>query len=91
MIEKIISCSCHSPEHTITFNLNVEDKEIYTSVFLHQYRPFYERVWVAIKYIFGYKSKYGHWDCFSADAKKILELKDFFDNAAKMIEEKNEQ
>jgi hypothetical protein len=22
------------------------------------------RTWIAIKYIFGYKCKYGHWDCF---------------------------
>lgn len=88
MTEKIISCSCGSPEHTLTFNLNEEDKEIYTSVFLHQYRPVYQRVVVAIKYIFGYKCKYGHWDCFSADKEKILELKQFFDHAAKMVEDK---
>jgi hypothetical protein len=81
MIEKIISCSCRSPEHTLTYNLNTEDREVYTSVFLHQYRPFYQRVWIAIKYIFGYNSRYGHWDCFSADREKILELKEFFDLA----------
>jgi hypothetical protein len=86
MTEKLISCSCNSPEHILVFNLNKEDKEIYTSVFLHQYRSFYERTLVAVKYVFGYKSKYGHWDCFSADAGKILELKEFFDNAAKMVE-----
>lgn len=90
MTEKIISCSCHSPEHTMTYHLNPEDKEVYTSVYLHQYRPIYKRIWIAIKYIFGYKSKYGHWDCFSADKEKILELKAFFDTATKMIEEQYE-
>ena len=88
MEEKLISCSCHSPEHILVFNVNYEDKEVYTSVFLKQYRSFFQRVWVAVKYIFGYNSKYGHWDCFAADKDKILELKVFFDNAAKMVEDK---
>lgn len=91
MTEKIISCSCHSPEHTLTYHINPEDKEVYTSVYLHQYRPLYKRIWIAIKYIFGYKSRYGHWDCFSADRSKILELKAFFDLAVEKTGEADEQ
>lgn len=90
MIEKMISCSCLSPEHTLTYNLNLEDKEIYTSVYLNQYRPLYKRVWVAIKYIFGYKSVYGHWDCFVADRSRILALKEFFDLAEMKTRDTND-
>lgn len=72
-------CQCSSPEHTIQFIYSEEDNEIYTNVFLNQYRSFFKRIWIAIKYIFGYKCKYGHWDCFMmrnedlSKIKKILE------------------
>jgi hypothetical protein len=32
-------CACGSDEHTIRFTLNKDEKEIYLSVFLNQYRP----------------------------------------------------
>ena len=64
---EFFECACHSDEHTLKFNLDTmpshEDApEIYTSIFLCDWQPWYKRVWVAIKYAFGYKSKYGHWD-----------------------------
>lgn len=82
MIDKHISCSCFSDEHTLRFNYNPEEKienqELYTSIFLNQYKNIFKRIWIAIKYIFGYNCKYGHWDCFVADKDKIKELKEFF-------------
>ena len=72
-------CECHSDEHTLKFKLfpDIEEPELYTSVYLRQWRPWYKRIWVAIKYIFGYKSKYGDFDCFSMkreDASKFYNL-----------------
>lgn len=63
-IHNYFECECGSPEHTLVFRYNEEDNELYTMVFLNQYRNIFKRIWVAIKYIFGYKSKYGDWDCF---------------------------
>jgi len=62
-------CQCSSDEHTLKFTLDettgdFDDLEIWTSVFLNQYRPWWKRLWVAVRYIFGYKSRYGDWDCF---------------------------
>jgi hypothetical protein len=33
-------------------------------------------MWVAIKYVFGYTCKYGHWDCFIMQPKDAQRLKD---------------
>lgn len=58
-------CSCHSTEHTLKFVLD-EDKDfpcVYVSVFLSELR-WYERVIRALKYIFGYKCRYGHFEEF---------------------------
>lgn len=74
-------CECGSSEHTLRFDLDREVPTLYTSVFLNDWRPWYKRVWVGIKYIFGYKCKYGHWDCWSlreSDAKDLLYLVDEF-------------
>jgi hypothetical protein len=76
---EFFECSCGSDEHTLRFVLNLDEKEIYTSVFLNDYRNIFKRVWTALKYICGYKSRYGHWDCFNLrpeDADRLRALLD---------------
>jgi len=70
-------CKCYSDEHTLKFILDKEEKEIYTSVYLQTYGAWYRRVWLGIKYIFGYKCKYGSFDVFllqEEDAKRLIKL-----------------
>lgn len=70
-------CSCGSDEHTIRFVLDKKDKEIYLCVFLNQYRPWWKRIWIALKYVFGYKCKYGHWDNWtmvSTDVERLQKM-----------------
>ena len=72
-------CVCGSEEHTLVFTLcvgDIEEKEIYTSVFLNQYRGFFGRLWVAIKYLFGYKCRFGHWDTFILRNEDAVRLRD---------------
>ena len=74
MTTEHFDCQCYSDEHTLRFMLeehDAGDPEIYTSVFLGDYPRWWERVWVAIKYIFGYKCKYGHFDCFIMRAEDV--------------------
>lgn len=60
-----LECKCLSDAHTIKFQLDYDDHyvDLYTSIFMDQYRGFFGRMWIAIKYLFGYKCKDGHWDC----------------------------
>lgn len=87
MTEKIyLECACHSPEHTLLFTFAPEEKEIYTSVFLNQYRNIFKRIWIAIKYVFGYTCRYGHWDCFNMkdeDVPKLISLLEAFQKGLK--------
>jgi hypothetical protein len=78
---EFFECSCYSDEHTLRIMLDDDPDypELYTSVFLNNYNTgflgFFKRVWIAIKYVFGYKSKYGHWDCFNlrrGDADRLI-------------------
>ena len=79
MTAEFFECACHSDEHTLTFRYVPEYNELYTSVFLNQRRNVFKRVWIALKFVFGYKCKYGHWDCFYMrldDAERLKALLD---------------
>ena len=62
-----IICACYSDEHTLRlmhFKADPEREnsdEVYWSVYLNPY-PWYKRLWVAVRYVFGYRSKFGSWD-----------------------------
>lgn len=68
-----MTCACHSPEHTLRFNFDGVENEIYTEVFLNQYRGFFKRLWIAIKYLCGYRCRFGHFDCYTMSGFSGLE------------------
>jgi hypothetical protein len=89
METEYFDCKCMSSEHTLRFVYDPDDNELYTEVHLSQYRNVFVRVWVAIKYIFGFKSKYGHWDCWllkKKDCERLINLTQKVVNG-KMIED----
>jgi hypothetical protein len=71
-------CVCKSADHTIRFVYFEEDKgedaEIYLEVQLAHAKKWYQRVWKALKYIFGYECRYGHWDVWLLDPKDVDRL-----------------
>jgi hypothetical protein len=64
--QELLLCQCSSPEHQIIFRYfeDESEKEIYMSIHLNSSKNIFERINKAIKYIFGYKCKYGHFDEF---------------------------
>jgi hypothetical protein len=75
-----IVCSCHSTEHLVQFVADDPDDEeavCYVEVQLIQYRSFFQRAKVALRYLFGYQCRYGHWDCTSLDQEEAQKLYDF--------------
>ena len=58
----ILMCDCGSTEHNIIVRYDEEDKIVYCDIHLNNYRSFISRLKHGIKYIFGYKSRYGDWD-----------------------------
>ncbi len=63
MKPEIMICQCSSTEHQVVYWVDEEDSQVYVSVFLSPL-PLIERIGAAIKYIFGYKCRYGHWEEF---------------------------
>lgn len=67
-------CSCGSSEHQILTEYDEEYKELHVQIHLVTYKNFFQRLFVAVKYLFGYKSRYGQWDSLilTEDNSKIL-------------------
>lgn len=84
-------CACNSSDHTLRFSLHEEYKgdepSLYSEVQLRQYHPWYQRVWMAIKYVFGYQCRYGHWDCFLFEKETAVQMRDLLNRYLKMHEE----
>ena len=80
---QFFSCGCMSQEHTLVFdysNFQGEPPELYSSVFLNQPKNLFQRIWTAIKYVLGYKCKYGHWDCCILKAEDVPRFQEMLKN-----------
>lgn len=77
-------CSCGAHEHTLVWDEDVWEqdgevhREVYASVMLNQYLPWWRRLWVAAKYAAGVATcRGGHFDAFilrPEDAERLAAL-----------------
>lgn len=77
----ICVCECSSVEHQIVFSRfsDVDEKEVFASIHLIKLN-FWKRLVYAIKYLFGYKCKYGAFEEFifrPEDADKLQVLANY--------------
>lgn len=76
-MNEIFVCTCYNTEHQLVISRNPLDEKEGPMIFINIYlknMSWYKRLWYGIKYIFGYKCKYGAFDEFimdSADADKL--------------------
>lgn len=80
IVNELFICECNNTEHQLIFSYFLDDKEVYVSVHLIPEHNILKRIWVAIKYIFGYRSIYGHFDEFifkDSDADRLQKVVDY--------------
>lgn len=68
-----IECDCYSPDHTMRFTKIKEENILYVTVHLSNY-SFWKRLVFGARYIFGYTSRYGHFDEFLINDKEKQKL-----------------
>ena len=61
MQNDVILCECNAVEHQIIITHDKEDGHVYINIHLNNY-GFLKRLIKGIKYIFGIKSKHGHFE-----------------------------
>lgn len=80
MKNELFVCQCNSVEHQMIVSYIPDDKEVYVSVHLVPEWKLWKRIKMAIKYIFGYRCCYGHFDEFifkKEDADKLQSVVDY--------------
>ena len=82
-IEKFIMCDCHSPEHQFILEYwpgdADDDSEMYLTAHLITWKNIFRRAWVAALYVFGHRSRYGHWDETLISRDKAIEICELLD------------
>ena len=73
----IMVCNCDSIEHQMAFTHNKEDNEFYCEIHLTNYENFFKRLWIGLKYAFGYKCVYGNWDSFIFKESDLSKLRSY--------------
>ena len=76
MIVRYFECSCESSDHVLRVSHD-PDEEIKSLLYVETHLKnlsFFKRLWLAIKYIFGFQSKYGHWEEYLWDKGTALKM-----------------
>lgn len=79
MSHKYIECDCTSAEHVVRIgvaNWGDDYPCLVIETQLSHYTKWYERFWLAIKYVFGYKHNYGHWAETQLTGPEVKKLRD---------------
>jgi len=76
---ELFICECNSADHQLVFIHDDEDNMTYVHVHLSTYRGFFKKLKYAIKYVCGYKSRYGAWDEFILKHDDVGRLKEHLD------------
>lgn len=76
---ELFVCECDNVKHQLVFSYfkDEQEDEVCMEVHLIPEYNIWKRIWNAVKYIFGYRSKYGHFDCFifqKCDAPKLAKI-----------------
>jgi hypothetical protein len=79
-LTELFICACNDVEHQIIMRYNADWNEVYASIHLVPEYNIFKRIWKAIKYIFGYKCRYGNFEEFvfkAEDADKLQNIVDY--------------
>lgn len=75
MERDIFICECNSLEHQCVYWLDKDTNILYVNIHLNNSKTFLQRLIYGIKYIFGYKSRFGAWDEFIFNNDDLEKLK----------------
>jgi hypothetical protein len=75
-----VLCDCGDCAHQALLIADIDDKwgsSVCLEYHLSTYKNIFKRIWVAIKYVFGYRSKYGEWDEIIINPTEVKRIRDF--------------
>lgn len=82
MEHRYFDCQCSDFNHVIRFVLDEKDGEAWLEVNINPYLPWYKRVWEAVRYVFGKRPAYGHYDTVMLREEDYHQLHDLLDRSS---------
>lgn len=79
-VNELFICQCHNTEHQLIISYDKDWEDVFLSVHLIPENNIFKRIWTGIKYIFGHRSRYGHFDEFifkKSDATRLQKVVDY--------------
>ena len=85
--QELLVCSCGDASHQVIFTAySFEDEQGEVTLQTHlKTLPFWERLGNAFKYLFGFKSRYGDFDCLILDKDSVPVLKKVINRLSKNV------
>ncbi len=82
--ELFVRCICGSLDHQLVMSWDPSEDEpqwqmLYIEIYLVSYQSFFQRLWRAVRYVFGYKCRYGNWDEMLVSPAKAVEMRQLLD------------
>lgn len=87
-LTEIEICQCSSLEHQVIFQFDPDEGYndfLYINVALNHYYPWYKRIWLGIKYMFGYECRFGHYDEIMLNREGVTRIRDRFNAVLKKM------
>lgn len=84
MEQHYFECQCSDFNHIFRFGLDEVDGEMWLEVNINPYLPWYKRVWEAVRYVFGRRAAYGHYDVTMLCEKDCIRLGTLLDRAIRI-------
>ncbi len=81
-------CTCLTFDHNVRFEVDNEIGTISISVPLNHWLPWWKRIWLAIKYVFGKTQRYGHYDTIQLNPNDYEKIKTILDQSEKILNNK---
>lgn len=78
-----VECMCTDLGHTVRFSFDPSDGELWLDVHLHRWQPWYKRIVMAFRYVFGFAPSHGHYDTTIIDLGDATRIRDLMDRAVK--------
>lgn len=71
-------CTCWDSEHVLRVIHDPDDTDEFFSIEIHlDNKTFFKRIWIGLKYIFGFRSRYGAFGCWvlhKDDTDRMIEI-----------------
>ena len=77
-----VECQCSDFNHVFRFVLDERDGDLWLEVQLNLWRPWYKRLWSAIRFVFGRPEAYGHFDTTHLREEDYVKLHALLDRSA---------